>query len=158
MAEVLGKMNEYWALALFCIRRQHHQRYPISSFIPPSPLEWRSESVFYFCMHNAHGDGTWDGILGVTSSKTCEFLLPVSLSKEDCLILLPKIWSDKTLSIYLSKHCQRHNGPEGWVLLTKATSLGHITSSYTNLDQTSSESRPSTNFKISIKHQHFDKT
>ena len=44
-----------------------------------------------------------------------------------------------------SKHCQRHNGPEGWVLLTKVTSLGHITSSYTNLDQTSSKSRPSTN-------------
>ena len=55
------------------------------------------------------------------------------------------------------KHCQRHNGPEGWVLLTKVTSLGHITSSYTNLDQTSSESRPSTNFKISTKHQHFYK-
>ena len=32
------------------------------------------------------------------------------------------------------KHCQRHNGPEGWVLLNKVTSLGHITSSYTNLD------------------------
>ena len=145
MAEVLGKMNEYWALALFCIRRQHHQRYPISSFIPPSPLEWRSESVFYFCMHNAHGDGTWDGILGVTSSKTCEFLLPVSLSKEDCLILLPKIWSDKTLSIYLSKHCQRHNGPEGWVLFSKGL-LGYITSSNTNLqnlDQAStSKSQP----------------
>ena len=40
------------------------------------------------------------------------------------------------------KHCQRHNGPEGWVLLTKVTSLGHVTNSYTNLDQTSSESRP----------------
>ena len=52
------------------------------------------------------------------------------------------------------KHCQRHNGPEGWVLVTKVTSLGHITSSHTNLDQT----RPSTNFKISIEHQHFDKT
>jgi len=56
------------------------------------------------------------------------------------------------------KFFQRHNGPEGWVLLTKVTSLGHITSSYTNLDQTSSESRPSTNFKISTKHQHFDET
>ena len=29
----------------------------------------------------------------------------------------------------LNKHCQRHNGPEGRVLLTKVTSLGHITSS-----------------------------
>ena len=56
------------------------------------------------------------------------------------------------------KHWQRHNGPEGWVLLTKVTPLGHSTKSYTNLDQTSSESRPSTNFKISTKHQHFDKT
>ena len=42
-------------------------------------------------------------------------------------------------------------------LSTKVTSLGHITNSYTNLDQTYSESRPSTNFKISTKHQHFDK-
>ena len=56
------------------------------------------------------------------------------------------------------KHCQRHNGHEGWVLLTKVISLGHITNSYANLDQTSSESRPSTNFEISTKHQHFDKT
>ena len=57
----------------------------------------------------------------------------------------------------MNKHCQRHNGPEGWVLLTKVTSLGRITNSYTNLDQTSSEFRRSTNFKISIKHQHFYK-
>ena len=55
------------------------------------------------------------------------------------------------------KHRQRHNGPEGWVLLTKVTSLGYIISSYTNLNQPSSESRPSTNCKISTK-QHFDKT
>ena len=33
-----------------------------------------------------------------------------------------------------SEHCQRHNGPEGWVLVTKVTSLGHITSSQTNLN------------------------
>ena len=55
------------------------------------------------------------------------------------------------------KHCQRHNGPKGWVPFTKVTLLGHITSSYTNLDQTSSKSWPSTNLEISIKHQHFDK-
>ena len=30
------------------------------------------------------------------------------------------------------KHCQRHNGPEGWVHL-KVTSWGHIMSSYTEL-------------------------
>ena len=58
----------------------------------------------------------------------------------------------------MRKHCQRHNGPEGWVLLIKLTSFGHMTSFYTNLDQTSSESWPSTNFKISTKHQHLDKT
>ena len=56
------------------------------------------------------------------------------------------------------KHCQRHNGPECWVLPTKVTSLGHITIFYTNLDQTYSESQPSTNFKVSSKYQHFDKT
>ena len=27
------------------------------------------------------------------------------------------------------KHCQRHNGPEGWVQLTKVTCLGHIKNS-----------------------------
>ena len=43
------------------------------------------------------------------------------------------------------KHCQRHNGPEGRVLLTK------VTSSYTNLDQIPK-------FKISTKHQYFDQT
>ena len=42
------------------------------------------------------------------------------------------------------KHCQRHNGPEGQVLLTKVTSWDQITSSYTNLDKiSSSDSRPS---------------
>ena len=50
----------------------------------------------------------------------------------------------------MGKHCQRHNGPEGWV---------HITSSNTNLDQiSSSESRPSINFKILTKHQPLHKT
>ena len=56
-------------------------------------------------------------------------------------------WSNWKLIL---KHCQRHNGPEGWV---------HITSSNTNLDQiSSSESRPSINFKISTKHQPLHKT
>ena len=42
----------------------------------------------------------------------------------------------------LAKHCQRHNGPEDWVHLTKVTSWGHIKNWYTNLDQiSSSESR-----------------
>ena len=47
----------------------------------------------------------------------------------------------------LKKHCQRHNGPEGWV---------HITSYYTNLDKTISEFWLSINFQISTKHQYLD--
>jgi len=39
------------------------------------------------------------------------------------------------LTIFDAKHCQRHNGTEGWVLLTKVSSLGRIANSYTNLDQ-----------------------
>ena len=62
------------------------------------------------------------------------------------------IWSTFTQSYIVETHCQRHRGSEGWVLLTKVTSLGHFTSSYTSLDQiSSSESRPSINFKISTK-------
>ena len=41
-----------------------------------------------------------------------------------------------TRLVSFSKHCQRHNRPEGWVLLIKVTSLGQITSSYKTLDQT----------------------
>ena len=80
------------------------------------------------------------------------------------------------------KHCQRHNGPEGWVHITKVTSWVNITISNTNLDQISSseswlknqflnqtsaslsnsksrpniasESRPRFNFITSTKHQH----
>ena len=44
------------------------------------------------------------------------------------------------------KHCQRHNGPEGWVHLAKVTSWSLITSSNTYLDHIlSSESRLSIN-------------
>ena len=35
----------------------------------------------------------------------------------------------RMLSRSLFKHCQRHNGPEGWVLITKVTYLCHIASS-----------------------------
>ena len=49
-----------------------------------------------------------------------------------------------------TKHCQRHNGPEDWVLLTKVTYFSHITRSNTKFDQiSSSEYWPSTSFKIS---------
>ena len=47
----------------------------------------------------------------------------------------------------MMKHCQRHNGPEGWVQLScLITCLGHTTSSNTNLYQISS---------ISTNHQHY---
>ena len=39
-----------------------------------------------------------------------------------------KLTTGTTTCELVNKHCQRHNGPEGWV---------HITSSYKNLDQTS---------------------
>ena len=59
-------------------------------------------------------------------------------------------WLWKVLSSMNTKHCQRHNGPEGWV---------HITSSNKIFDQvSSSKSRPSINFKISTKHQPLHKT
>ena len=51
--------------------------------------------------------------------------------------------------VILIKHCQRHNGPEGWVQFSKVQ-----TNSNTNLYQISS--RPSINCKISTKHQHLD--
>ena len=48
----------------------------------------------------------------------------------------------------IKKHCQRHNGPEGWVHLAKVTSWSHIRSSNINLDHISSlESRLSINPK-----------
>ena len=46
------------------------------------------------------------------------------------------------------KHCQRHNGLEGWVFLTKVTSLGHITSSWIF-----HKSWSNFIFRISTKHQ-----
>ena len=51
--------------------------------------------------------------------------------------VVPYLTNEKTLP--------RHNGPEGWVLLTK------VTSSCTSLVQIPK-------FKISTKHQHFDQT
>ena len=66
-------------------------------------------------------------------------------------------WGDP---LHYLKHWQRHNGPEGWVLLTKVTSLGHITSSYSNLqylDQApTSKSQPS--ISISTKLTNLDQT
>ena len=55
---------------------------------------------------------------------------------------------DPRTKLTYGKHCQRHNGPEGWV---------HITRYYTNLDKISiSESWLSIKFKISTKHQYLN--
>ena len=52
------------------------------------------------------------------------------------------------LAPYKEEHCQRHNGPKDWVLLTKVTSLGYITSSYTNLLDQASTSKSQPNISI----------
>ena len=49
----------------------------------------------------------------------------------------------------ITKHCQRHKGPEGWVLLTKVTYFSHITRSNTNFKiSTSANISISTKLKI----------
>ena len=63
------------------------------------------------------------------------------------------------------KHCQRHNGSEGWVLLTRVISLGHIKVltqilikfHLQNLDQAStSKSQPNISISIWFKFQNLD--
>ena len=78
----------------------------------------------------------------------CEMVGKASTILDEIQLRTQKKLQNKTLP--------KVHGPEGSVSLNK---VGQITSSYTNLDQNlCSESRPSTNFKISTKHQHFDKT
>ena len=53
------------------------------------------------------------------------------------------------------KHCKRHNGPKGWVLFTKVTSLGHDKSSNKTLDQIScsestSKSQATSAFRLNL--------
>ena len=70
---------------------------------------WRSwEMEFYFLMQRP---------IFLLHSTTAPFL-PLSII----------FWSTLTQSNIVKKHCQRHNGLKGWVLLTKVTSLGHISS------------------------------
>ena len=62
----------------------------------------------------------------------------------DRVKILEQMQGEEAVAKYGFKHCQRHNEPQGSVLLTTVTSFSHITSFYTNLYQTYSESRPST--------------
>ena len=88
------------------------------------------------------GDSQWHS---VTLGDTRWHSVTLSNTKRDKIL---EIWVTQIINIKMvlrdasaSIHCQRHNGPEGWV---------HITSSCTNVDQISiSESRLSINFNIS---------
>ena len=53
----------------------------------------------------------------------------------DCRLVKLMPVNDAAYAVQVSDLNQRHNGPEGWVLLTKVTSLSYITSSYKNLDK-----------------------
>ena len=74
----------------------------------------------------------------------------VAVNEEDELAVSFRVHRKERSDVLIFKHCQRHNGPEGKV---------HITSSKANVYQiSSSESRPSINFKISTKHQPLHKS
>ena len=83
-----------------------------------------------------------------------------------CVVWYLQYSNSQILNNYFEKHCQRHNGPEGWVLLTKLTAFGHITSSYTNLDQTlqnldqapTSKSQPNISISTKLKLINLDQT
>ena len=71
--------------------------------------------------------------------KVCDFLLEKESTQNQMMM---GISYRVVLDGIKCKHCQRHNGPEGWVHLAKVTSWGYIT----NLDHIlSSESRLSIN-------------
>ena len=95
--------------------------------------------------------GSWVLLVGAMLLTITWITIMMMMLRRVKIMMLPKEWSR------LKKHCQRYNGTEGCVQLTKVTCLGHITSSKTDLDQTSSsEHRRSINFKISTKDQHLD--
>ena len=67
---------------------------------------------------------------------------------------------EQPINNLLKKHCQRHNEPEDWVFLV--TSLGHITSFYTNLQNfdhvPTSKSQPNISISTKLKLQNIDQT
>ena len=78
--------------------------------------------------------------LSIFSERLLDFLLMV------CCRLIIMVWFcwwmvDRFVNVCSDvclKHCQRHNGPEGWVRLTKVTYFSHITISKTKFDHISS--------------------
>ena len=103
-------------------------------------LDWIGFTIGYWCCHCSKDCP----MAPLSLTRPCASRSVVVLSKENPLQGYQ--WCETLNSNLIEKHCQRHNGPEGWVHLAKVTSWGHITSSITNLDQfSSSESRLSIN-------------
>ena len=65
-----------------------------------------------------------------------------SLSNSSCQNFIQKLWK------YLCKHCQKHNGPKGWVHITSSQIL--IKFHLQNLDQAST-SKSQSNISLSTK-------
>ena len=64
----------------------------------------------------------------------------------------------KYFKLNKQKHCQRHNGPEGWVHITSSnTNLDHLSSSESRHGSTS-KSQPNINLSIKLKLQNLDQT
>ena len=96
--------------------------------------------------------GMVQNCLSIFHERLFDFLLMV------CCRLIIMVWFcwsivDRFVNVYSDvclEHCQRHNGPEGWVLFTKVSYFSRITRWNTKFDQiSSSEYWPSTKFKIS---------
>ena len=62
------------------------------------------------------------------------------------------LWSEA----FVNKHCQRHNGPEGWVLLAKVTYFSQSTRSNTKFDHFQNNDQAPTSKSRHSKHQHLD--
>ena len=67
-----------------------------------------------------------------------KLLVPSPLRFENLVAIFFEGLCQICVYVYCDKHCQRHNGPEGWVHLSKVTSWSHIKCSYTNPAQISS--------------------
>ena len=72
----------------------------------------------------------WCDHLSVDKSMWNTLLITLHAMKTLKLGIMPmskSIWAMPIRAHWEIKHCQKHNGPEGWVLLTKVTCSGHIT-------------------------------
>ena len=62
-----------------------------------------------------------------------QFLIPLGVTVAAYGLISTHLWGTGHIGAATqqqqvrNKHCQRHNGPEGWVHLAKVTSWGHIT-------------------------------